>query len=57
MILMNIDVHSPVEQRYRLNDTFAAAHGCVMAPCNRTTIPRRYALPCITLNAPFNLSY
>ncbi len=47
------DIHPVSEHRYTANGTSAATHGRVITPCNRTTIPRRHALPCTTTNAPF----
>ncbi len=45
------DIHPAGEHRYTVNGTSVVAHGHVITPCNRTTISRRYALPCTTTNA------
>ncbi|MCU7960466.1 MAG: hypothetical protein KZQ58_10820 [gamma proteobacterium symbiont of Bathyaustriella thionipta] len=44
-----------VSSRYRADGTLAVAHGGVATPWNRSTIPRRYALPCTTASAPSTL--
>ena len=54
-IIDMISIHPESEQRYTVNGTSVAAHGGVITPCNRTTIARRYALPCTTTDAPFTV--
>ena len=44
-ISLDLPVHLLAELRYGVNCTLAAAHGRVATPWNRTTIPRRCALP------------
>jgi hypothetical protein len=49
-------IHHLGELRYRLNGTPLTAHSGVATPWNRMTIPRRCALLCTLMDAPFNLS-
>ncbi|MGD8587943.1 MAG: hypothetical protein PVG22_03835, partial [Chromatiales bacterium] len=49
-------VHQLGDLRYRPNGTSLRAHGGVATAWNRVTIPRRCALLCTPLDAPFNLS-
>jgi hypothetical protein len=53
-----LDMHSNLlgESRYEPNGTPTAAQHCVATPRNRITIPRRCALFCATVDAPFNSS-
>ena len=44
------------ELRYRPNGTPLMAHIGVATPWNRMTIPRRCALLCTLMDAPFSLS-
>ena len=52
----NMPTHLLSESRYGPNGTSTAAQSSVATPRNRITIPRRYALLCTTVDAPFNPS-
>ena len=51
LVEIKSDPHSYGESRYAMQCTLSAAHGCVVTPRNRVTIPRRYTLPCTPENA------